>query len=291
MRPPRVLLADRKSPALLKLAQALKKNKLKVELAHDAATARARCAQTAPDVVVVGEALPDQKAFSLCKQLKQQDPAAVSLALAKDAKGQRAAERAGADEALVRPLNSQALEAAIRALALVRELRVGQLQPVTPVFEEHTGFYTFEHFKHALFVELKRAKRHKLPISVILASIEAPGRNPGEPELRKVLMGGLAVAVRGATRGIDLPVAYGQHNVLILLPHTPKAGAEIVAKRVLFKIAKSPLKLGTKRVEPRLALAVAATDTGERPFSELIREAQQRLKEAEARGGNCLVAA
>lgn len=290
MRSPRVLLADKKSPGLQKLARALTQAKLKVHLAHDLPSVRARYAQSAPDVVVVGGGLPGQKGFSLCRELDALDPACVTLALVPDAKGQRAAERAGADEALIKP-QPKAVEAAVRALALVRALRLEHFPQTTPVFEEHTGFYTFEHFKHALFVELKRARRHKFPISVILASIEAPGRAEGEPELRKVLMGGLAVAVRSATRGIDLPVAYGQHNVLILLPHTPKAGAEIVARRVLFKIARSQLRLGSSRVVPRLALGIASTDAGERPFSDLIREAQLHLKEAEARGGNCLVAA
>ena len=280
MNSPRVLLADKASPALNRLAKALHKNKLQVEIANDLPTAHARYAQSTPDVVVVGSAT-----LGLLKALKAHDPAVVGLALVGDQKSRRAAQRAGADTSVMRPATPQTVEAAVRALALLRGLRVAQTQGSgTPIFDPSTGFYAFEHFKQALFVEVKRAKRHQLPIALILASISVRGRED-DPEVRPVLMGGLALAVRGATRDSDLPVAYGRNNVMVLLPHTEAAGAEAVARRVLFRIARSSVK----RMKPSLSLGLAASD-GTQPFSELVHLASVRLREAELRGGNCLVA-
>lgn len=288
MNAPRLLIADRKSPALDRLARALRKNKLHVELAHDLASAQARYAQAAPDVVLVAQGLPGSSTFALCKALKAHDPAAVTLALVQSARSRNAAQRAGADEAVVHPASAQTVEAAVRALSLVRLLRREKLNAGAPIFDPLTGFYAFEHFKQALFVEVKRAQRYRLPISVVLASIVAHGEAE-DPELRRELMGGMALAIRGATRDTDLPVAYGVHNVMILLPHTDAAGAEPVARRILFKITRSPLRHGGRRLKPRLSLALASSPDGTRPFSELIHEATARLKEAESRGGNCLV--
>ena len=278
MAKPRVLLVDEPSAASKRLAAHLKKS-LALTAAEPGA-AQAKYAQHPPSVVVVGEGHS-----ALCKTLKLHDPAAVTLALVRDAKAQRSAERSGADLALARAA-PQAVEAAVRALLLVRAHRSAQTTD-TPIFDPATGFYAFEHFKQALFVEVKRAKRYKLPIALVLASISAHAEDPG---LRAVLMGGLALAVRTATRDTDLPVAYAQHNVMILLPQTDAAGAELVARRILFRIARSALKHDGQRLQPNLALGLAASD-GDRPFSELVHEATTRLHEAEARGGNCLVAA
>jgi two-component system cell cycle response regulator len=290
MEQPRLLIADRKSPALDRLVRALRKNKLRVELAHDLASAQARYAQAAPDVVLVSQSLPGSAAFALCQTLKAHDPAAVSLALVQSAKARGQAQRAGADEALVRPATAQTVEAAVRALRLVRALRVEKSHAGAPIFDPLTGFYAFEHFKQALFVEVKRAQRYKLPVALVLASIAAHGEEE-DPELRRALMGGMALAVRGATRDTDLPVSYGAHNVMVLLPHTDAQGAEPVARRILFKIARSPLRHAGRRLKPRLSLSISASGDGTRPFSELVHEASVRLKEAEKRGGNCLVVA
>jgi len=284
----RVLLADKPSKATEKLAADLRKRKLKVELAGDAHAALAKYARSTPDVVVIGQGL-EGPAFALCKFLRAHDPAAVLLAVAKDAKSHKAAERAGADATLDKPVDPRLLEASVRPLALLRTMRLAQAHAGGPIFDPLTGFYAFEHFKQALFVEVKRARRYKVPIAVILSSITAHGEDE-EPGLRQELMGGLALAVRSATRDTDLPVAYGQHNVMILLPHTSAEGAEAVGRRILFKIARSTLKHDGRRLKTRISLGLAATaGDSEHPFSELVHQGTLRLKEAEARGGNCLV--
>ncbi|MBS2030509.1 MAG: diguanylate cyclase [Deltaproteobacteria bacterium] len=284
----RVLLADKPSKTTDKLAAALRKRKLHVDLVGDAHAALARYAQSTPHVAIVGQGLAGP-AFALCKALRAHDPAAVLLAMAADAKSHRAAERAGADATLDKPIDPRLIEASVRPLALLRTMRLAQTQSGGPIFDPLTGFYAFEHFKQALFVEVKRARRYKVPIAVILSSITAHGENEA-PELRQELMGGLALAVRSATRDTDLPVAYGQHNVMILLPHTSADGAEAVGRRILFKIAKSTLRHEGRRLKTRISLGLAASGDGEHPFSELVHAAALRLKEAEARGGNCLVA-
>ena len=54
-------------------------------------------------------------------------------------------------------------------------------------------------------------------------------------------------------------------------------------------IAKSTLRHEGRRLKTRISLGLAASGDGEHPFSELVHVASTRLKEAEARGGNCLV--
>jgi diguanylate cyclase (GGDEF)-like protein len=102
-------------------------------------------------------------------------------------------------------------------------------------------------------------------------------------------MGGLATAVRQSMRDTDFPVNQGDRQVMLLLPHTDLKGAHVVARRILFRIARSQLRRGEVGYEPRVSLGYAAASGDALQFSELVREATANLHAAQERGGNCLV--
>ena len=79
-------------------------------------------------------------------------------------------------------------------------------------------------FKRVLGIELKRSQRYGFPLSILLASLDRAAAD-GDRDL-------LASAARSAIRDIDIPVAFGESDVLVVMPHTDLDGARLVAERI-----------------------------------------------------------
>ena len=76
-------------------------------------------------------------------------------------------------------------------------------------------------------------------------------------------------------------------RVLLLMPHTDLAGSLIVARRICERVARATLQAGERVVHPTISVGVAAGEPGrEYGFSDLVRQAQDGLTAASARGGN-----
>jgi diguanylate cyclase (GGDEF)-like protein len=176
---------------------------------------------------------------------------------------------------------TSARKAARRPAPLPEGLRVGQglLDPLTQ-------FYNFTPFRDFVYIEVKRARRHGLPLAVALVAYDLLPVRVNE-ELRAQLFGGLALAIRRSLRDTDYPVQYSPDRVLLLLPHTDLAGAHTVARRLCERVARARLAWDDQALRPTISVGLAAVSPGrELSFSELIRQAQSSLEEARAAGGN-----
>jgi diguanylate cyclase (GGDEF)-like protein len=163
-------------------------------------------------------------------------------------------------------------------------------EPVRPpgeaLLDPLTQFYAFAHFKDFVFVEVKRSRRHGLPLALALVAFDPLEVQAGR-ELREQLHGGLALAIRRSLRDTDYPVQYSADRVLLLLPHTDLAGAHTVARRVCERVARSSLTFDDKVIRPTVSVGLAALAPGrELSFSDLIRQAQSSLESARSAGGN-----
>jgi diguanylate cyclase (GGDEF)-like protein len=154
------------------------------------------------------------------------------------------------------------------------------------VLDPLTNFYTFSHFKEVLFVEVKRARRYGFPLAIALVGFD-PVKVKPSAGLQEQLMGGLALAIRRSLRDTDYPVQQGADRVLLLMPHTDLAGSLIVARRICERVARATLQHGDEVLSPTISVGVAAGEPGrEYGFSDLVRQAQDGLQAAQARGGN-----
>jgi diguanylate cyclase (GGDEF)-like protein len=101
------------------------------------------------------------------------------------------------------------------------------------------------------------------------------------------LMGGLALSIRRSLRDTDYPVQFSNDRVLLLMPHTDLAGSLIVARRICERVARATLQSGETIIHPTISVGVAAGEPShEYNFSDLVRQAQDGLVAAIARGGN-----
>jgi diguanylate cyclase (GGDEF)-like protein len=192
-----------------------------------------------------------------------------------------------ADAVVPLPLSSKDLKARLPDFARLREPPAPpQPRPGEGILDPLTGFYTFNHFKDVLFVEVKRARRYGFPLAVALIAFDPLDIRPTE-EIRTQLLGGLALAIRRSLRDTDYPVQYGVDRVLLLMPHTPLQGAVVVSKRICERVARASLTHDGQTVHPTISIGVSSGGSGSQlAFADLARQAQQSLDSARNSGGN-----
>lgn len=296
MRRATLLVADRNPRFLEKTAELLGEAGHNMISAGDGQTARAKLSREL-DGILVHAALPGLSGFALCRLAKEKDPTlpVVIMFSAEDPRGEVEAKRAGADNWLVRPLKRLELLYVVRDLvglrstmmraqrnAEERDHALSESQAVDT--SQDSRLVQFELFKRLLGIELKRSQRYGFPLSLLVASLDVPP-TPGDRDV-------LAGAVRTAIRDIDIPVAFGESDVLVVMPHTDLEGARLVAERIRKRVRSAANARGTAGAPMTASIGVVAVQGGERlSFSVLLAQATRMQKQASRAGGDRVLTA
>jgi diguanylate cyclase (GGDEF)-like protein len=269
-----------------------------IRTASTVGEAEAAMAEEAPALLLCAASVPS--ADDLMRRVKSDGRHALAAVLLVREDTARTAARAaaiGADNYLVYPFKGADILTCVRWLDQIRDLRTrlaapaADLAPTPPdprgIFDPFTGFYTFESFKQILFIEVKRALRYGFPLAVAMIAydpIELPSAD--ETEVKSMLHGGLAVAIRKSLRDTDLPVYYKGEHVLVVMPHTDRPGALVVAHRIQDKVHRSTLRLQGVVLKPRVSIGLGyAQDLKAESFADIIKVASRHLGEARKAGG------
>jgi PleD family two-component response regulator len=286
MRRALLLVADRNPRFLEKTQEILAQSGHEMIGVSDGNDARMRLSRDL-DGVLCHAALPGLSGFALCRLAKEKDPTlpVVLMFSEEDHHGELEAKRAGADNWLVRPLKRLELLYVVRDLVgmrghYLRSQRVIQERDQARKDAQSAGapetsrLVQFEMFKRLLGIELKRAQRYGFPLSLLLASLDDP---------RDGNRDALAQAARSAIRDIDIPVAFAESDVLVVMPHTDLEGARLVAERI-----RKRLKAGG---QASTSIGVVTAEGGQRlTFATLLAQATRAQKSASRAGGDRVVA-
>lgn len=148
-----------------------------------------------------------------------------------------------------------------------------------------TGAFTQAELKPRLRMELERAAKASLPLSLLIIDLDHfKSVNDGFGHTRgDQLLSDLAQRIRGELRDTDLLFRYGGDEFVLLLPHTPREKATALAHRLVDQIGQTPFA-----GEPPISLSVSI---GQVTFpedaatpAELFEEADMRLYEAKRAG-------
>jgi diguanylate cyclase (GGDEF)-like protein len=191
-------------------------------------------------------------------------------------------------------------KAQVTPLLLERAVRyaVDRMQLLTMIRElttqdELTGLYNMRELKHLLLEEISRSQRYGRHISLVLADVDhfedindTYGHLVGDQVLQYV-----AQFLREKVRSLDRIARFGGDQFAILLPETFSSEAFDMTER-LRRVSARPFLLAQgqgKEIPIAFSLGVAELPGDADTSDTLVEKAQEALRAAKQRGGNCAV--
>jgi diguanylate cyclase (GGDEF)-like protein len=254
-----------------------------------------------PDLVLCDVMMPHVDGYKLTQMFKRAASfvPVILLTALEDIDSKRRGLAAGADEFLIKPVNT--LELQIRMSSMIRIKRLAdELERVNKELAELATIDSLTQVANRRAVETRlvhefqRAKRYKHPLTCILLDIDhfkKVNDTYGHPVGDKVLIE-VAAALREATRNTDLVSRFGGEEFLVLAPETAAAAGGFVADRIRESIAyRTSQKSDQGLPAVTASLGVASTELTVANETELVARADQALYRAKHEGRNRVVIA
>jgi diguanylate cyclase (GGDEF)-like protein len=153
-----------------------------------------------------------------------------------------------------------------------------------------TGCVNRTHAMAVIDLELRRARRSGLPVSLIMLDLDhfkkvndRYGHLGGDAVLAAV-----GAKLREVLRGSDLKCRYGGEEFLVLLPETPLEGAKRVADTLCRDLANLPIRWQEHTISITASLGVAVAFPAEFDTPALVGRADAALYRAKHHGRNCV---
>ena len=256
-----------------------------------------------PDLVLLDVVMPDIDGFAVCRWLKMNAATrhipvimlTVRTALADRVEGLHL----GADDYLAKPFQDEELEArifaALRIKATHTELRernqqlesmlhhVESLAATDPL----TGLFNRRRFADVLKREFAVTKRYKNTLSCLLIDLDhfkrvndRFGHDAGDQVLKEV-----ARRIAEGLREVDVAARFGGEEFAILLPHTNKTDAAVVAARLVAKVRRQEFRVGNELLPVTISVGCAGnSDVTSENAEDLVKAADIALYEAKNAG-------
>lgn len=275
----------------------------RIQTAADAASGLAMLKQAPPDLLVLDLMLPDASGFTVIEQMKAipelaQIPVLVVSGMSQVQDRVRALEL-GADDFIVKNFDRLEFEARVRRLLRLKE-SIDQLNSrcnealQQAVTDSLTGLFTHGFLQETLNRQVLCAGRHGWPLSLVFIDIDRfkqvndqYGHATGDEVLRK-----LADKLRQCVRRSDIVVRYGGEEIVVLLPHTNRAGAQKVAEQLRRSVEQMPIesaRLADRPLMVTISLGVASFPEDAEDGSTLLARADEAMYRAKRGGRNQVV--
>jgi diguanylate cyclase (GGDEF)-like protein len=199
-----------------------------LRLAHD----------SVPDLILLDAEMPGMSGFQVCETLKA-DPALANVPVIfvtshSEPEFEVSGFELGAADFIAKPVSAPLVLARVKSQLRVKRI-ADELRRIATI-DVLTGVANRRRFDEALEREWRRARRSGDPLALLMIDVDhfkpfndRYGHPAGDACLRSV-----AQALVGATlRPADLVARYGGEEFVMLLPQTPRGGAEHVAQGVL----------------------------------------------------------
>lgn len=207
--------------------------------------------------------------------------------------------RGGASDSITKPFHPAdlvaRLELHLKLVRLQRELvNKNKLLEELSTTDPLTGLRNRRYLTEVLSVEFLRAKRYRMPLSVVMADIDhfkevndRHGHATGDAVLEAV--GGI---LRHRLRGSDHGGRYGGEEFLIVLANSEAEGAAIFAERLRQEVEATELggESGSS-ISVTLSLGVATLSPAHQTPGDLVSDADEAMYRAKQAGRNRVEAA
>ena len=261
-----------------------------------------------PDLVLLDVVMADIDGFAVCRWLKvnadTRDIPVIMLTQRTAVADRIAGLNIGADDYLPKPFDDQELEARIFAALRVKaahselKMRNQQLESMLhsvealAITDPLTGLFNRRRFADVLKREFAVTRRYRNTLSCLIVDLDhfkqindRFGHDAGDQVLKEV-----ARRIVGSLREVDLAARYGGEEFAVLLPHTSKGDARVVAERLLANLRKQEFTFGKEVVRVTASIGCAGNaDVASGQPEDLVKAADLALYEAKNTGRNMVV--
>ena len=277
----------------------LKEEKYKILTADSGDDALKIALQEEVDLLLLDVLLPKMDGFMVCQRIKQsqetKDIQVVMITCLDDMESRIKGIELGADDFLVKPIESRELVARSRIL-LKKKAYVDQLHDhcekalSSAIMDSQTGLYNKAYFKQFLELEIKRCSREKHPLSLLMLDIDGLKSSNNSLDLGNgdETLKEIAAIIKGTVREIDLPARYGDDAFAIIFPYTHIDGALHAAERIQTKIKSAHIMVDGKEkpLELDTSMGLSTFPGSADTVIELINVADAMLYRAKKNGKN-----
>ena len=251
-----------------------------------------------PRLAVLDWMMPGMDGVEICRRIRSanREPYIYILLLTARTESEDLIEgmNAGADDYLTKPFNSHELRVRLHAGRRILDLQEELLKAREALREQAThdgltGLLNRATILEKLDDELARAARSGTPISVLMADLDhfksindTLGHLAGDAVLREA-----ACRLKSTARRYDSVGRYGGEEFLIVLGGCNAADAAAQAERMRDAICSTPFLALSRPVAVTTSLGIACSSHS--APEALVRDADNALYEAKARGRNCVV--
>lgn len=147
-----------------------------------------------------------------------------------------------------------------------------------------TGLKNYRAFSEQIIIEWQRARRHSLPLSLVMLDIDGFKRfndSYGHPAGDRALSE-IGRILQASARTSDCAARYGGEEFALILPHTDHAGAQVFAERLRISIEQAVWD----KAALTASIGVATLGQEHQDCSDLIDAADQALYHSKAKGRN-----
>jgi diguanylate cyclase (GGDEF)-like protein len=136
--------------------------------------------------------------------------------------------------------------------------------------------------------EVKRAKRYRLPMSLLIITIDGFAEISGRYGVLTTdsILKGVANFLMTTIRDVDIPARYDAESYLIICPSTDAAGIAALAERIRHKVCTERVSDVGQNWTVTLSVGMGSYPMNGTTEQELIHSVRLAAKEAEAQGGN-----
>lgn len=281
----------------------------KVVLAQDGIEALKRIEEESPDLILLDIMMPKMNGFQVCRRIKSDDrtrfiPVIMVTAL-NELEDKIKGIDSGADDFISKPFHKLELLARVKSLLRIKHLhdaleeKIRELETVQEqlrqlaITDGLTELYNYRFFKEQLHLEISRAKRHNIHVSIAMIDIDyfknyndTNGHPAGDIVLKNI-----AQLLCNNIRKIDIAARYGGEEFALILVETDKHAATFVANKIKNLVEQHRFQHEETQPNGKLTISMGVAtfpDDAIKP-EELVSLADKRLYEAKKNGRNRVV--
>ena len=298
----KILIVEDDVPLASLLSEYLSGQGFKIEVLHAGSEVKKRVVAGHPDLVILDLMLPDISGLDVCRTLREgwRGPILMLTAMKDDVDVVTGLEL-GADDYMIKPLESREFLARIKVLLRIKKLQ-DDLQAMlnkereslnilkrVALVDHLTDVYNRHYLSEVLAAEFEKARRYRNPLSCIMVDVDhfrefntLHGHDIGDWVLKET-----ATILKYHLRHADILARYGGDEFVIIQPMTEEHHAAMTAERLCHAVSDKVWECDKGILDITITLGVASM--GRPPCEcgmDLIKRADKALYRAKELGRN-----